>query len=156
QLARHDLFQTVYAGNAITYGNYAAHLGNIDGAFVVFDLLTQNAGYLVCSYLSHKSFRLAFRAEPPAQHFELTSHAAVVDCGADACSYPADQRIIHAEAGADALAADALEVGAQHFALCIAERQGAVDLRTDEAHAFIGDDLETMDDFAEQGNAALI
>ena len=39
QLAGHDLFQAVDSGDAVAHRDHRAGLRDIDGAFVVFDLL---------------------------------------------------------------------------------------------------------------------
>src|ERR1017187_3650421 len=83
QLARHDLFEAVNSGDAVADGDHRAHLGDVDGALVVFDFLAQNTGYFVRSNLSHSSFRLLFRAEAPPQRLQLAAHAAVVYGGAE-------------------------------------------------------------------------
>ena len=53
QLARHDLFQAMDAGDAVAHGDDRADLGDVDRPLVVLDLLAENAGYFVRSNLSH-------------------------------------------------------------------------------------------------------
>ena len=56
QLAGHDLFQAVNARDAVAHRDHRADFGDIDRAFVILDLLAQNAGDFVRSNLSHNSF----------------------------------------------------------------------------------------------------
>ncbi len=53
QFARHDLLETMNAGNAIAHRHDRARLGNIDGALVILNLLPENTGNLVRSDVSH-------------------------------------------------------------------------------------------------------
>ena len=93
QLAGHDLFQAMDAGDAVADRNHRADLGDVNGALVVLDLLAENAGDFVRSNLSHSSsLLLAFRAQAVFQGFQLAAHRAVVNCRTDARHHAADQR----------------------------------------------------------------
>ena len=110
QFAGHDLFQAMDAGDAVAHRDDRADLGDVDGALVVLDLLAQNTGNFVRSNLSHNSFRLSFRAEAAPQRLQLAAHAAVVYRGTDARHHAADQRRVHREAHAYALAGEPFQL----------------------------------------------
>jgi len=58
EFAGHDFFEAVDAGDAVTDGDHRSGFGDIDGAFVIFNLLTEESGYFVCSNLSHSNLNL--------------------------------------------------------------------------------------------------
>ena len=58
QLAGHDVFQAVNAGDAVAHADDRAGLGNIDRRIVIFDLRAEYSRDFICSDLSH-NFPLA-------------------------------------------------------------------------------------------------
>src|SRR5579885_776806 len=59
QFARHDLVETVHAGNAVAERDHRAHFIDRDFAFVVLDLLADQLRYLVCLDLCHRKSALS-------------------------------------------------------------------------------------------------
>ena len=53
QFAGHDLFETVDAGDAVAHRHHRADFIDGDLGFVIFDLLADELGNLVCLDLSH-------------------------------------------------------------------------------------------------------
>ena len=62
QFARHDLLQAVDAGDAVAHRDHRPDFGNVDRAFVILNLLAEDAGNFVCSDVSH-NLVLSFRPE---------------------------------------------------------------------------------------------
>ena len=58
QLARHDLLEAVDACDSIAHRDHRTDFGNVDGAFVIFNLLPENTGNFVRSDMSHVFFNL--------------------------------------------------------------------------------------------------
>ena len=54
QLAGHDVFQAVNAGDAVAHRNHRAGFGDVDRAFVILDFLAQQARDFIRPNLSHK------------------------------------------------------------------------------------------------------
>ncbi len=55
QLSGHHLFQAVDTGDAIAHRDHRSGFGDVDGAFVIFDLLTEKGRNFVRSNLSHSN-----------------------------------------------------------------------------------------------------
>ena len=58
QLARHDLVESIYTGDAIAQRDDRAHFVHGDLGFVVLDLLADQLRYLVCLDLCHRKSAL--------------------------------------------------------------------------------------------------
>ena len=54
QFAGHDLFEAMDTRDAVADRNDRADFADVDGAFVILDLVPENACNLVCPNLSHK------------------------------------------------------------------------------------------------------
>ena len=54
QLAGHDVFQAVNAGDTVAHRDHRAGLGDVDRLLVILDFLAQHARDFICPNLSHK------------------------------------------------------------------------------------------------------